>query len=30
MPATSARSFEFPVTIYWEDTDAGFTGKKQE
>ena len=23
MPVTSATSFEFPVTIYWEDTDAG-------
>ena len=23
MPSTSDTSFEFPVTIYWEDTDAG-------
>jgi acyl-CoA thioester hydrolase len=23
MPATSATSFEFAVTIYWEDTDGG-------
>jgi acyl-CoA thioester hydrolase len=23
MPVVSARSFELPVTIYWEDTDAG-------
>jgi hypothetical protein len=30
MPATSATSFEFPVTVYCVDTDTGFTGKKQE
>ena len=23
MPVISATSFEFPVTIYWEDTDGG-------
>jgi acyl-CoA thioester hydrolase len=23
MPATSATAFELPVTVYWEDTDAG-------
>jgi acyl-CoA thioester hydrolase len=23
MPATSSRSFEFSVSIYWEDTDGG-------
>ena len=23
MPVSSATSFEFPVTVYWEDTDGG-------